>query len=95
MIQAFAALVRSEIQDEIVDLLRAALTFARIEDPEVDVESYVRRVEELSRRVAARIASRIGSASRRRITILCSSRLSGSRESDRGSGRRRVRLPFL
>src|SRR5258706_952281 len=55
VIQAFAALVRSEIQDEHVDLLRAALTFARIEDPKIDVESYVRRVEELSRRVAARI----------------------------------------
>ncbi len=55
VIQAFAALVRSEIQDEHVDLLRAALTFARIEDPRVDVESYVRQVEELSRRVAARI----------------------------------------
>ena len=33
IIQAFAALVRSEIEDERVDLLRAALTFARIEDP--------------------------------------------------------------
>jgi regulator of sirC expression with transglutaminase-like and TPR domain len=53
--QAFAALVRSEIEDERVDLLRAALTFARIEDPQLDLEHYVRRVEELARRVASRI----------------------------------------
>jgi regulator of sirC expression with transglutaminase-like and TPR domain len=55
LIQAFAALVRSEIEDERVDLLRAALTFARIEDPQLDVEQYVRQVEELSHRVAARV----------------------------------------
>ena len=55
VIQAFAALVRSEIEDERVDLLRAALTFARIEDPQLDLEHYVRRVEELARRVAAKI----------------------------------------
>jgi regulator of sirC expression with transglutaminase-like and TPR domain len=53
--QAFAALVRSEIEDERVDLLRAALTFARIEDPQLDLEHYVRCVEELARRVASRI----------------------------------------
>ena len=35
IIQAFAALVRSEIEDERVDLLRSALTFARIEDPQL------------------------------------------------------------
>jgi hypothetical protein len=29
VIQSFAALVRSEIEDERVDLLRSALTFAR------------------------------------------------------------------
>jgi regulator of sirC expression with transglutaminase-like and TPR domain len=55
IIQAFAALVRSEIEDERVDLLRAALTFARIEDPALDIEHYVRRMDELARRVAAKI----------------------------------------
>ena len=55
VIQAFAALVRSEIEDERVDLLRAALTFARIEDPHLDLEHYVRRGGELARRVAAKI----------------------------------------
>ena len=55
IIQAFAALVRSEIEDERVDILRAALTFARIEDPQLDIERYVRRIQELARRVAAKI----------------------------------------
>jgi regulator of sirC expression with transglutaminase-like and TPR domain len=55
IILAFAALVRSEIDDERVDLLRAALTFARVEDPQLDIEHYVRRVDELATRVAERI----------------------------------------
>ena len=55
VIQAFAALVRSEIEDERVDLLRASLTFARIEDPQLDIDDYVRRVAALAARVAERI----------------------------------------
>jgi regulator of sirC expression with transglutaminase-like and TPR domain len=55
IIQAFAALVRSEIDDERVDLLRSALTFAQIEDPQLDIEYYVRRVDELAARVAEKI----------------------------------------
>src|SRR4051812_32837867 len=55
VIQAFAALVRSEIEDERVDLLRAALTFARIEDPQLDMERYVRQVEALAQRVSAKV----------------------------------------
>ncbi len=55
IIQAFAALVRSEIEDERVDLLRAALTFARVEDPGLDIEHYVRRVDELAARVPKKI----------------------------------------
>ena len=55
VIQAFAALVRSEIEDERVDLLRAALTFARIDDPQLDIDHYVHRLEELARRVTARV----------------------------------------
>ncbi|HKD79351.1 MAG TPA: transglutaminase-like domain-containing protein [Candidatus Angelobacter sp.] len=53
--QAFAMLVRSDVEDEHVDVLRAALTFARIEDPQLDIERYVRRVEELAQRAGARI----------------------------------------
>ncbi|MCU1256535.1 MAG: hypothetical protein JWM83_2834 [Candidatus Angelobacter sp.] len=55
IIQAFAALVRSEIDDERIDLLRAALTFARIEDSQLDIEYYVGRVDELAARVARQI----------------------------------------
>jgi len=55
VIQAFAALVRPEIDDERIDLLRAALTFARIEYPKLDIEQYVARMEEIAARVAARI----------------------------------------
>ena len=55
IIQAFAALVRSEIEDERVDLLRSALTFARIEDPQLDIEHYVRQVDELATRVTQKI----------------------------------------
>ena len=55
VMQEFAALVRSEIDDDRIDMLRAALTFARIEYPGLDIERYVRQVEELTARVAARI----------------------------------------
>ena len=55
VIQAFATLVRSEIEDERVDILRAALTFSRIQEPVLDVEHYVHRVDELAARVAAKI----------------------------------------
>lgn len=55
VIQAFATLVRSEIEDERVDILRAALTFSRIHEPALDVEHYVRRVDELAARAAAKI----------------------------------------
>lgn len=55
VIQAFAALVRSDIEDERIDLLRAALTFARVDNPQLDIEHYARRVDGLAKRVAARI----------------------------------------
>lgn len=55
VLQAFSALVQSRIDDERIDLLRAALAFARIEYPQLDPEPYVQRVEELSRRAAALI----------------------------------------
>ena len=55
IIQAFAALVRADVEDERIDLLRAALTFARIDDPHLDIEHYVRRVDALAKRVAAKV----------------------------------------
>lgn len=55
MTQAFAALVRSEIEDQHIDLLQAALTFARINDPQLDIKRYLLQVADLARRVASRI----------------------------------------
>jgi regulator of sirC expression with transglutaminase-like and TPR domain len=55
VIQAFATLVRSEIEDESVDILRAALTLSRIHEPFLDMERYVHRVDELAARVAVKI----------------------------------------
>jgi regulator of sirC expression with transglutaminase-like and TPR domain len=55
VIQAFATLVRSEIEDESVDILRAALTLSRIHEPFLDMERYVHRVDELAERVAVKI----------------------------------------
>jgi regulator of sirC expression with transglutaminase-like and TPR domain len=53
---AFAALVRPQIGDEDIDLVRAALTIARTEYPELNIESYVVRVDELARNAATRIS---------------------------------------
>ena len=53
--EAFAALVRSEIEDERIDLPRAALTFARIEYPQLDLEVYLKRLQALAARVSAKI----------------------------------------
>lgn len=49
-IDDFAALVATEVGDDI-DLLRAALTYARAEYPKLDVELYVARVDALAHRV--------------------------------------------
>ncbi len=52
VIQAFAEFVRPEIEDECIDLLRATLTFARIEYPQLQAEPYVQRIEDLAKRVS-------------------------------------------
>lgn len=54
--EAFAGLVGPEIEDEKIDLIRAALTIAQTEYPDLDTESYVARVDELARRAGAQIA---------------------------------------
>jgi regulator of sirC expression with transglutaminase-like and TPR domain len=51
----FAGLVGPDIDDERIDLLRAALTVARTEYPNLDLESYVRQVDGLAERVSHRI----------------------------------------
>lgn len=51
----FAALVAPGMQDEDIDLLRAALTYARSEYPDLDVERYVGRVGALAERVRQQV----------------------------------------
>jgi len=53
--ELFAALVGAEVEDERIDLVRAALIIARTEYPDLYLEAYVNRVDELARRVAAHI----------------------------------------
>jgi regulator of sirC expression with transglutaminase-like and TPR domain len=49
--QAFAALVGQEVEDERIDLVRAALTIALTEYPGLDTDAYCGRIEELAWRV--------------------------------------------
>ena len=53
--EAFSLLVGPDIDDEKINLVRAALIIARTEYPDLDIESYVARVDELAHRVEARI----------------------------------------
>jgi regulator of sirC expression with transglutaminase-like and TPR domain len=53
--ESFASLVGRRVEDERIDLTRAALTIARTEYPDLDIERYARRVEELAQRVRTRI----------------------------------------
>jgi len=53
--EAFAALVGQHIDDERIPLSRAALTIARAEYPELDIESYERQLDALARRVGERL----------------------------------------
>jgi regulator of sirC expression with transglutaminase-like and TPR domain len=60
--EAFAALVGPQVDDEKIDLVRGALTIARTEYPELNIDSYVRRVDELAFQAEARVTE-IGDAS--------------------------------
>jgi regulator of sirC expression with transglutaminase-like and TPR domain len=53
--EAFASLVGQHVEDERIPLARAALTIARTEYPELIFDPYLRRLEELARRVKARL----------------------------------------
>lgn len=55
VLQAFAALVHGGIEDERIDLLQAALTFARIEYPQLDPAPYLRQIEIFAHRVTGKI----------------------------------------
>ena len=59
--EAFAALVGPQVGDEDIDLVRAALTIALTEYPDLDIESYVARIDELAHMAEARI-SEVGDA---------------------------------
>ena len=54
--EAFATLVGPQVGDEDIDLVRAALTIALTEYPDLDIESYVERIDELARMAEARIS---------------------------------------
>jgi len=53
--EALAALVSPRVEDEKIDLVRAALTIARTEYPNLDIDAYVDRVDELAGMAKARI----------------------------------------
>ena len=49
--RAFVLLVGQEVEDERIDLVRASLTIAQTEYPDLDVDAYCARIEDLARRV--------------------------------------------
>jgi len=53
--QAFAALVGQEVEDERIDLVRAALTIAQTEYPDLAIDTYRGRIEDLARRVKRQV----------------------------------------
>jgi len=53
--EALSSQVGQQVEDERIDLLRAALTIARTQYPHLDIDSYIYRVDAIARRVAARI----------------------------------------
>jgi regulator of sirC expression with transglutaminase-like and TPR domain len=59
--EAFAALVGPQVGDENIDLVRSSLTIARTEYPDLDIESYVARIDELARIAEGRV-SEVGDA---------------------------------
>jgi regulator of sirC expression with transglutaminase-like and TPR domain len=54
LVETFSLFVSPEIEDENIDLIRAALVIARTEYPRLEIEEYAGRVEALARRVAAK-----------------------------------------
>lgn len=53
LVTTFSLFAGPEIEDDKIDLIRAALVVARTEYPDLDTEVYATRVEELARRVAS------------------------------------------
>ncbi|MGA8867424.1 MAG: transglutaminase-like domain-containing protein [Candidatus Sulfotelmatobacter sp.] len=55
LIDVFSAFVGPDVAEDEVDLLRAALVIARTEYPNLEIEAYAARVEELARQVAVQV----------------------------------------
>jgi regulator of sirC expression with transglutaminase-like and TPR domain len=53
LIDTFSVFVAPDMEDDEIDLIRAALVIARTQYPNLDIEAYASRVEQLARRVAA------------------------------------------
>ncbi len=53
LIEAFSVFVGPDIEDEKIDLIRAALVLSRTEYPGLDIEAYAEHIVELARRVAS------------------------------------------
>ena len=56
LIEAFAAFAGPHVDDDKIDLVRSALTIARTEYPDLNIEVYARRVDELARLAESRIS---------------------------------------
>jgi regulator of sirC expression with transglutaminase-like and TPR domain len=55
LVDAFGAVVNSDIDDEKIDLTRAALLIARTEYPGLNIEGYAARIDEFADRVSANL----------------------------------------
>ena len=55
LVDTFAVFVGPDVEDERIDLIRAALVIARTEYPSLDIEAYADRITELARRVAGSV----------------------------------------
>ena len=53
LVELFSLFVSPDLEDEKIDLTRAALLIARTEYPNLDIEEYAGRIERMARRVAA------------------------------------------
>ena len=56
LVYTFSLFVSPDLEDDKIDLIRAALVIARLEYPNLDIEGYAGRIERMARRVAAAAA---------------------------------------
>ncbi len=80
--QAFAALVGQEVEDERIDLVRAALTIAQAEYTNIEIDAYRGQIEDLARRVK-RLVPDLGDPSE---SIAALNRVLFEEEGFRGNG---------